>query len=376
MEQPQQPEDLNIPHSNTAVEVSIIDTTSHLSKFPSWAFVEPSMPGFDEIDVRSYAFLIKRYRSGHKYDTLLFDLGVRKDWHNCPTSLVEAIKQSGSHIEVQKDISTILEENGQSLADIGGVIWSHWHFDHAGNPALFPGTTNLIVGPGFRSAFVPAFPTVVDSQVDERAWEGRELHELNFEEEGKGLKIGKFQAIDVYGDGSFYFLNTPGHTVGHVSALARTTVDPPTFIFMGGDIAHHSGEFRPTKYMPLPQEIAPNQLTNGPRRVPHACPGEMFLAIHPKKSRTEPFFYPTTAAGGWHHCPVEATRSIDKMTEFDAYDNIFPVIAHDNSLIDIVDFYPKKANDWQSKGWKDQSRWGFLSSFDPGSEGRKLLGRE
>jgi glyoxylase-like metal-dependent hydrolase (beta-lactamase superfamily II) len=363
--QPQQPPDLNIPHSQSTVQVSIIDTTSHMYKFPASSFVHPMVPGWDEMDCRSYAFLIKHPSSGGKYGTLLFDLGVRKDWHNCPTTFVEGIKKGGHIIEVEKDAADILQDHGEKLEEVGGIVWSHWHFDHTGNPQRFLSTTDVIVGPGFKAAFTPAFPSVPESHVDERLWEGRELREIDFVKEGAGLKIGRFDAMDFYGDGSFYLLSTPGHTVGHISALARTTSNPPTFIFMGGDIAHQAGEFRPTSYTPLPKEISPNPVKHGRLHNAPICPGEIFAAIHPKKSSTEPFFDPTPAEGGWHLNAKEATLSCTKLSEFDAYDYIFPVIAHDNSLIDVVDFYPATANDWQVKGWKKLSHWGFLSQFDP-----------
>ncbi|KIW12751.1 hypothetical protein PV08_07937 [Exophiala spinifera] len=358
---PEQPPHLHIPDSPNTVKVSVINTACWMSNFPMWTFLEPLMPGHHEMKAGSYAFLIEHAKSGSKYDTLLFDLGVRHDWEtNSPPAFIAAIKEGKHSIEVKKDTATILSENGVNLADIGGIVWSHWHFDHTGNPGNFPGTTDLIVGPGFKANLTPGYPTITDSHIDERLWADRELREINFVEEGKGLKIGKFDALDLYEDGSFYLLSTPGHTVGHLSALARTTADPPTFIFMGGDIAHHGGEFRPTPYLPLPANIHLH-----PVKEPLlSCPGEIFVALHPKKSRTEPFNNPTTAPGSWHYNPQEATLTIEKLTEFDAYEHIFPVIAHDNSLLDVVDFYPKSANDWLAKGWKQKSLWGFLSDYE------------
>ncbi len=35
-------------------------------------------------------------------------------------------------------------------------------------------------------------------------------------------------AVDYFGDGSFLPLDGPGHAIGHLCGLARTTVDPPT----------------------------------------------------------------------------------------------------------------------------------------------------
>jgi glyoxylase-like metal-dependent hydrolase (beta-lactamase superfamily II) len=329
-----------------------------MSGFPASTFVEPDVPGYDTMSGGSYAFVVKHASSGSKYDTLVFDLGVRKDWENLPASFVEGIKAAGFGISVEKDVATILRENGQDLNEVGAIIWSHWHFDHVGDPQTFPTTTDLIIGPGFRQHCIPAYPTDKDSHLDERAWQDRELHEIDFTGE-KSLRIGRFQAYDFYGDGSFYLLNSPGHAVGHMSAMARTTADPPSFLLLGGDIAHHCGEFRPSPYTPLPDMIPPSPFSG----MKSACPGQIFVAIHPRRSREEPFFDPVRSEEGWHFAADEAKESIDRLIEANAYDNIFPVMAHDCSLAGVVDLYPKTANLWMEKGWKERSRWGFLSSF-------------
>ena len=57
----------------------------------------------------------------------------------------------------------------------------------------------------------------------------------------------------------------------------------------------------------------------------------MFLAVHPKKSATQPFYdLPADAvqngvALNWD----EAMESVEKMEEFEAAENIFVVLAHD-----------------------------------------------
>jgi glyoxylase-like metal-dependent hydrolase (beta-lactamase superfamily II) len=47
------------------------------------------------------------------------------------------------------------------------ALCSHWHFDHVGDPSQFPSSTDLIVGPGFKDAFLPGYPAVSDSPVRE-----------------------------------------------------------------------------------------------------------------------------------------------------------------------------------------------------------------
>lgn len=50
-------------------------------------------------------------------------------------------------------------------------------------------------------------------------------------------QIGPFPAaIDYFGDGSLYIVDTPGHITGHVSLLART--GPQKWVFLGGDCCH------------------------------------------------------------------------------------------------------------------------------------------
>jgi hypothetical protein len=72
-----------------------------------------------------------------------------------------------------------------------------------------------------------------------------------------------------------------------------------------------------------------------------------------------------------HADVAETRRSIEKLTEFDAYDNVFSVIAHDQSLFDVVEFYPKAANQWKEKGWAREGQWRFLGEFRAGIDEEK-----
>jgi glyoxylase-like metal-dependent hydrolase (beta-lactamase superfamily II) len=323
---------------------------------------KPLIAGFKDITCPAYSFLITHPPSGRR---LLFDLGVRKDWENGPTGLVERTKKHGYGIAVEKNVADILPEHGVDTKEIEAVIWSHYHFDHTGDPSTFPKSTALVVGPGVVERFPTAWPSNAEAPVDEKAWAGRERKEISFEE--ARLKIGRFKAVDYFDDGSFYLLNTPGHLLGHMCGLARTTSD--SFILMGGDAAHHAGEFRPTEYVPLPREV---KIDSAPPQFPVPCPGHLIVDhIHPEQSATKPFY---KNADGFNEDPEVADWSVDGITEFDADDSVFSIIAHDATLLPVVDFFPKLANDWKTLGWQTKGRWRFLADFVSGLEELKKAG--
>lgn len=60
---------------------------------------------------------------------------------------------------------------------------------------------------------------------------------------------------------------------------------------------------------------------------------------------------------------AKAEASLGKMQDFDASEDVLVAIAHDSSLLSVVDFFPKRANEWKEKGWKQTGRWRFLEDF-------------
>ncbi|CAK3920617.1 Hypothetical predicted protein [Lecanosticta acicola] len=358
---PKSPPNLNIPASNSTVKVSCIDSTGRF-RIPISNYVQPDYVGHPELKGPSFSFLIEHPST----KPILFDLGIRKDWQILPSS--DRFKQFNFKIHVEKDTATILKEHGVDVdgGAIGAIVWSHHHWDHVGDPSTFPSSTGLIVGPGFKEAHLPGFPKRKEATLLETDHAGRNVREIDMKAEGKGLKIGRFHAYDYFGDGSFYLLDTPGHTIGHQCGLARVTSNPDSFVFMGGDAAHHGGEFRPTEYLPIPQEIQPSPL----KRRGHACPGHLMQDIHPHRSATTPFFYVTES---FAHDKKIADWTIDGLGEFDAHENILMLMAHDDAVVDPpqLDFYPKTLNDWYEKGIGKKVTWLFLGDFEQALEAKE-----
>lgn len=140
---------------------------------------------------------------------------------------------------------------------------------------------------------------------------------------------------------------------------------------MGADAAHHCGEIRPSEYLPLPDAISPHPFQNShTTTITTPCPGALFehlLQDNIKNNKTSAFFKLSTLLnkeGGAHTDPDEAARTIEKLQEADAHDQVLVVLAHDKSLLPVVDFFPKYANDFASRGWVRQGQWGFLKDFE------------
>jgi hypothetical protein len=147
----------------------------------------------------------------------------------------------------------------------------------------------------------------------------------------------------------------------HICALARTSEDK--FIFFGGDAAHHPGEYRPTSHLPLPVDIRPSPL-EAPSSA-SVCAGTIFENVHHAKDaggnyRTTPFYEMSPIA---NVSLPDAQATVDKMQLFDASPNVFVVIAHDDSLFDILPFYPKNTTSWDATGNKTLCTWRFLKDF-------------
>lgn len=268
------------------------------------------------------------------------------------------------------------------LHQIEAIIWSHSHFDHIGDPSVFPSTTAVITGPGFKANFLPGYPTNANSPIPESAYSGREVIELDFADPNrwKILTVGPFRAIDYFEDGSFYLLDAPGHAVGHICALARVTSSlshpsfdaalPPggrrvslvrdseeddSFVLLAGDAFHHAGELRPSEYVPLPKEIVPSPFGDGRK----ACLGEVFDRVM-KGGRAKPVY---KSVGPWHYDFARLGKTIRKLQVADGTGNVLVATAHDESLLGVVEFYPKTMNGFLKEGWLGKARWGFLRDF-------------
>ncbi|KAL5342101.1 metallo-beta-lactamase superfamily protein [Aspergillus crustosus] len=362
---------LAIPESSHTVTVQAIDTTLQLY-VRAENFLNPVIPGHETWNCPAMAFLITHSETGRK---VLFDAGARKDYWNYSPLIADRFAKGVNvkGLRIDMGVHEVLTAAGIELESLEAVVWSHWHFDHIGDMSQFPSTVKIIVGPGFKENLLPGYPSNPGSPLLETDYSGRETQEIDFSDP---LKIGQFKAHDVFGDGSFYLLDVPGHAIGHLCGLARTT--PTTFVLLGADSCHFAGSLRPSQYIPLPDTISGLDSF-----FPSPCPCELFESCHPSpgkanEKRTQPYYTASVAPKSVYIDPATANKSVQGLMEFDASSDVFICLAHDPSLWEVLPLLnqdPKAdIGDWKAKGYKEATKWMFLNELPrDGKPGRAPL---
>ncbi|KAL1800166.1 hypothetical protein ACET3X_000508 [Alternaria dauci] len=303
-----------------------------------------------------YVFFIEHAATGDKY---IFDLGMRKDLENLPPVLVEdALPYFTCEPESPADI---LREHGsaeQQPEKVKAVIFSHMHFDHVGDGAKAGfGEAEMWVGPTCCTYARPGYPIdsravtlsetlpvdgsrkIVESYVPDDVL--REAGDKRAGQVTEGMAQGKYVAVDlkkpewigigafdrgydVFGDGSAYIVDAPGHSPGHQMMLVRTTSgsteNEHTFVLLAGDCYHHP------------------DLLKEPRRTAR----------------------PPYSESGMHADPEQAIDTMFRTREFARKDNIWVIGAHDMTVGEGIDSGVKELeglveiNNWLEKGWKKQ----------------------
>ena len=113
-----------------------------------------------------------------------------------------------------------LRARGIEPAQVGTVVMTHLHNDHASGMSEFPGATFLFSKQEWdfaTSVSRPAMHGYLRRQFD-HAFEYRTI---DFDAGGIDSFATFGRAVDLFGDGSVRLAFTPGHTLGHLSVIVR-----------------------------------------------------------------------------------------------------------------------------------------------------------
>lgn len=220
---------------------------------PEALFVTDPTPDL-RVTVPSLCFFIR-----HPTATLVFDLGLKRDLSAYPPAQHAHISQRHPIISLPDVAEHLRSAKIDPTKDVDYVMLSHVHWDHVGTPADFP-NAKFVVGSGTLHLLehgAPNYPAdTFDTNllVRDRTYElppttesavgtpgPQQLGHLNWEPLG-----GIFpNAIDFFGDGSMYVIDSPGHLYGHVNLLARVSANK--WLYLGGDCCHDLRILKGTK---------------------------------------------------------------------------------------------------------------------------------
>lgn len=222
---------LPAPAANQAYcEVSALD--GGFLNLPDHLLVSTAKPGEKHL-VPSLAFLLTHATTRAR---LLFDLGMDPEHER--TEVYKARPHIGiiHKPDPPVDVVSSLAKGGLQPNEVTHICLSHVHWDHVGDPRLFR-KAEFIVGAEARKLFEPGFPTDPKSAFPEELLPADRTKFIDANNDD-WKSIGPFpHALDYFGDGSLYIIDSPGHLPGHLNILARTSADGG-WIYLAGDSAH------------------------------------------------------------------------------------------------------------------------------------------
>ncbi|MCJ1301829.1 hypothetical protein MMC08_004630 [Hypocenomyce scalaris] len=238
------------PPSPNQVYVQISALSSGWLTLPERLFVTNADPE-KLVFTPSLSFLISHPspNSSKQTTNLVFDLSLKQNLSNYPPAMHAHIANR-QPITTTPDVATSLRAGGiDPTTDIDTVILSHVHWDHIGDPDHFPAST-FVVGSGTLHLLEHGAPTYPAEIFDTHLLPSSRTYELPPTPDSAAKKtasslqtshawapLAHFPiAVDFYGDGSLYVIDSPGPLYGHVNLLAR--IGEGRWVYLGGDCCH------------------------------------------------------------------------------------------------------------------------------------------
>ena len=123
------------------------------------------------------------------------------------------------HMRPEQAIAAQLATRGIDPRNIGLIVMTHLHFDHASALSDFPGATVLVSEPEWKAARRRggSLRGYSAAQLDPRPT----YRTLDFTASPARSRGSFAHTLDLFGDGSLILAFTPGHSSGHLSVILR-----------------------------------------------------------------------------------------------------------------------------------------------------------
>jgi glyoxylase-like metal-dependent hydrolase (beta-lactamase superfamily II) len=115
-----------------------------------------------------------------------------------------------------------LRERGIEPAEVGTVVMTHLHVDHASGISELPGAAFVLSRAEWDAATSQGRMHGYVTRQFDHAFDYRLLDFDGSGRSGPGSFSGFARSFDLFGDGSVRAVYTPGHTLGHMSVVLRT----------------------------------------------------------------------------------------------------------------------------------------------------------
>jgi N-acyl homoserine lactone hydrolase len=171
----------------------------------------------ERVEIPIVAFLVEHPGVG----AMLIDTGFHAGVAAKPS---EAFGRAGGLIfkdlqmQPEQAIPGQLRERGMDTRDIGVVVMTHLHSDHASGISQFPDATFVVSDREWDAASEGGLTSGYFKRQFDHAFDWRLL---DFEGAGADSFASFGRSFDLFGDGSVRLVFTPGHTLGHLSVILR-----------------------------------------------------------------------------------------------------------------------------------------------------------
>jgi len=130
---------------------------------------------------------------------------------------------AGLETSVEQTVPHQLRALGVDPDEIGLVVMTHLHPDHASGLRQFPRARVVCATAEWRAATGRSAP--LGGYIAGHMPHPSQVQQVDFRSEG--APDGPFSSVvDLFGDGSVKLVSTPGHTAGHLSVLLATSEAP------------------------------------------------------------------------------------------------------------------------------------------------------